>query len=131
MSDDIESKIEEAAAHAEALRAGNAEGTKPPFAPKGHPLSGFEGGDTDEEFAEPDQGVHDVPDAIEGVRPMVGTLMFLGTDNGGDFEEIIQRLAEIGERLGLFYFYASAGEMGTEHVVPGSPLHQQLTGRSQ
>jgi hypothetical protein len=43
----------------------------------------------------------------EHVRPMVATLVFTGTDSGGDFEQAVQHLIETAEELGLIYVTAA------------------------
>jgi hypothetical protein len=38
---------------------------------------------------------------------MVATLVFTGTDSGGDFEQAVQHLIETAEELGLIYVTAA------------------------
>ena len=40
--------------------------------------------------------------------------------------EIEERLIEAAERLGIFFEYASTGEMKREEIAPGSPLAEAL-----
>jgi hypothetical protein len=127
--DDTQKQIEEAMAHAERLRTGDADASKPEFKPH-DPLDGLgDEEDDDTEFGEPDQGASEAQE-IEGVKPMIASLVFTGTDKGGDFDQVVQVLIGVAERSGLFYLSAFVNELDGEHVVPGSPLHQQLTGRS-
>lgn len=126
----VAAQIEEAAAHAEALRAGTAEPTKPGFRPD-HPMEQFEGGDgeDDPEFDEPDESLLRDVEGIEGVKAKVATITFTGTDKGGDFDQVVRNLIAIGERLGLFYLSACSSDLPEEYIQDGSLLHQQLTGR--
>lgn len=131
--EELPPETQEAMDRALEISRGAQTGDKPKFDPKAkHPMQGFEGGDDDSEFGEPDQGTHDSNEdgALTGVKPMIASLVFTGTDKGGDFEQVVQTIIGIAERSGLFYLSAFVNELDSEHIVPGSPLHQELTGRS-
>jgi hypothetical protein len=61
------------------------------------------------------------------VKPYRATIDFcLAADSIKGAAEAQDRLIEAAEKLGLFFEFASTGEMTREEVQPGSPLADAL-----
>lgn len=50
-------------------------------------------------------------------EPMVSTLVFMGLDRGGDFEDCIQQLVTAAEEMGLRYVTATVGRLDLDKLV--------------
>jgi hypothetical protein len=60
---------------------------------------------------EPGREFGDVPE------PMVTTLVFMGIDRGGDFEDRVEQLVNAAERNGLLYITATVGKLDLDKHV--------------
>lgn len=47
----------------------------------------------------------------------VTTLVFMGTDHGGDFEDAVHQLVALAENLGLYYITATVGPLDIHKMV--------------
>lgn len=89
----------------------------------------------DSEFGEPEgEGVTDVDDTMQDsdVHPYVVTMVFFGAARRTEedqFVDVLEQVIKDAEGRGLFHFHSSMGIMKMEHVAPGSPLHQAVTGQ--
>lgn len=120
---------------AEGISKGVIHGSGPvEYDPKvhGHPLTDE---NDDSEFGEPDgEGVTDVDDTMQDsdVHPYVVTMTFFGAARPTEEDQLVDVLEQVirdAEGRGLFHFHSSMGIMKMEHVAPGSPLHQAVTGQ--
>jgi hypothetical protein len=52
-------------------------------------------------------------------EPMISTLVFIGTDQGGDFEDAIHKLVDAAEGMGLHYITATVGSLDLDKHLDG------------
>ena len=76
---------------------------------------------------EPEEDSQPEPDAEK--EPTVVVLVFHGVDDG-ELEDVVEGMAEEGEKRGLFpIFVGLGGSLTMKDVGSGTPFHEALTGR--
>lgn len=65
-------------------------------------------------------------------EPMISTLVFIGTDEGGTFEDAVQKLVAEAEKLGLIYVTATVGPFDLDkHVGDVADIAEETMNFSQ
>jgi hypothetical protein len=61
-------------------------------------------------------------------EPMISTLVFMGIDQGGDFEDAIQGLVATAEKMGLHYVTATVGRLDLDtHLDNLADIAEEVT----